>query len=218
MKALCPRRVLTPDGWRDDHGVLIDGSRIEAVLPLDQLPQAEREPLEGELVPGFIDVQVNGGGGVLFNDAPSVDGIAAIAAAHRRFGTTGLLPTLISDDLEVVAAAITAVDGAIAAGVPGVLGIHIEGPFLNAAKKGIHDESKFRRLDARRDRAARLAEAWPHRGDAGPGTRPAWRNPQAVNRGVIVAAAIRTRPTRGLQRHCRRPERLHASLQRHDAT
>jgi N-acetylglucosamine-6-phosphate deacetylase len=99
------------------------------------------------LLPGFIDSQVNGGGGVLFNDAPTVETIRAIGQAHRRFGTTGFLPTLISADLDVVARAIAAVQGAIEAGVPGVLGIHIEGPFLNVARKGVHDPAKLRELD-----------------------------------------------------------------------
>lgn len=99
-------------------------------------------------MPGFIDTQVNGGGGVLFNDSPSVEGIAAIGAAHARFGTTGFLPTLISAAPEVIARALDAVDEAILAGVPGVLGIHIEGPFINAARKGIHVAGRLRRLDA----------------------------------------------------------------------
>jgi N-acetylglucosamine-6-phosphate deacetylase len=90
----------------------------------------------GLLAPGFIDTQVNGGGGVLFNDAPTVETIAAIGAAHRRFGTTGFLPTLISDDLEHGATERCAVDEAIAAACPGVLGIHIEGPFLNVPPQG----------------------------------------------------------------------------------
>jgi len=77
-----------------------------------------------------------------------VETIATIARAHRRFGTTGFLPTLISDDLDVVARAIDAVREAIAGGVPGVLGIHIEGPFLNEARRGVHDASKLRELDA----------------------------------------------------------------------
>jgi N-acetylglucosamine-6-phosphate deacetylase len=101
----------------------------------------------GWLLPGFIDTQVNGGGGVLFNDAPSVAGIAAIGAAHARYGTTGFLPTLISDRPAVIATALDAVDEAIAAGVPGVLGIHIEGPFINPARKGIHLEERLIRLD-----------------------------------------------------------------------
>lgn len=100
------------------------------------------------LLPGFIDTQVNGGGGVLFNDAPSVDAIAAIGAAHAAYGTTGFLPTLISDDLDVIDAAMRAVEDAIAQRVPGVLGIHIEGPFIATARKGIHDPAKFRRLTA----------------------------------------------------------------------
>jgi N-acetylglucosamine-6-phosphate deacetylase len=99
-------------------------------------------------MPGFIDCQVNGGGGVLFNDDPSVESIRRIGAAHRRFGTTGFLPTLISDDLSVIARAIGAVREAIAAHVPGVIGVHIEGPFINAIRKGAHDPAKFRDLDA----------------------------------------------------------------------
>jgi N-acetylglucosamine-6-phosphate deacetylase len=129
--------------------VLIEGDRIRAVIDADAVPvAATRCELDGDLLPGFIDLQVNGGGGVLFNDQPTVEGITTIARAHRRFGTTGLLPTLISDDLPMLAQAIAAVDAAIEAGVPGILGIHIEGPFLNPSRKGIHDPSKFRILDA----------------------------------------------------------------------
>lgn len=98
------------------------------------------------LVPGFFDTQVNGGGGALFNNDPSADTIKTIGTAHAAFGTTRFLPTLISDDLDKVAQAIAAVDAAISAGVPGVAGIHLEGPFLNADKKGVHDARKFMRL------------------------------------------------------------------------
>jgi N-acetylglucosamine-6-phosphate deacetylase len=100
------------------------------------------------LVPGFIDAQVNGGGGVLFNNTPTVEGIAAIARAHRRFGTTGLLPTLISDDVDTMRKAVAATREAIAQGVPGVLGIHLEGPYLAPERKGTHDASVFRVPDA----------------------------------------------------------------------
>jgi N-acetylglucosamine-6-phosphate deacetylase len=103
----------------------------------------------GAMLPGFVDTQVNGGGGVLFNDAPNPAGIAAIAAAHARFGTTALLPTLISDSLDTVAAALDAMDAAMAQGVPGVVGVHIEGPFINPLRKGIHSEPHLRRLDDR---------------------------------------------------------------------
>lgn len=100
----------------------------------------------GWLMPGFIDTQVNGGGGVLFNEETSVEGIRAIGAAHAQFGTTAFLPTLISDDPGHVAAALDAMEAAIAAGVPGVVGVHIEGPFINGARKGIHEEEKIIRL------------------------------------------------------------------------
>ena len=102
----------------------------------------------GYLVPGFIDTQVNGGGGVLFNDETTVEGIAAIGRAHRHYGTTGYLPTLISDELEVIDKAMRAVEAAIEQGVPGVLGIHIEGPFISKERKGIHNPDMFRTLDA----------------------------------------------------------------------
>ncbi|HET8899838.1 MAG TPA: N-acetylglucosamine-6-phosphate deacetylase [Rhodanobacteraceae bacterium] len=149
--ALTNARVLADDGFRNDVAVLVDGARIvDVVAATDPRVQAAaRQDLEGRyLVPGFIDTQVNGGGGVLFNDTPTLDGIRAIATAHRRFGTTGLLPTLISDDLTVIEAAIAAVAEAIRVGVPGVLGIHIEGPYIAPARKGVHDASKFRLPDA----------------------------------------------------------------------
>jgi len=100
------------------------------------------------LMPGFIDTQVNGGGSVLFNESPDIEGIRTIAEAHQQFGTTGLLPTLISDDLEVIHQGVRAVDEAIDCGVPGVLGIHIEGPFLSQERRGVHDANKLRKLTA----------------------------------------------------------------------
>jgi N-acetylglucosamine-6-phosphate deacetylase len=149
--ALLNGRVLQGDALAEGQCVLLDGARIAAILDADdpRCRDAQRYDLGGGLLlPGFIDSQVNGGGGVLFNDEPSVDAIRTIGAAHRRFGTTGFLPTLISADLDVVARAIAAVRGAIQAGVPGVLGLHIEGPYLNVARKGVHDPAKLRELDA----------------------------------------------------------------------
>lgn len=149
-KAIAGARILAGRQWFDDHALLVADGTISAVRPVDALDgDAEVEWLDGGvLLPGFIDTQVNGGGGVLFNDRPDVDGIAAIAQVHRRFGTTALLPTLISDEPAVIARAIAAVDEAILAGVPGVVGIHIEGPFLNAHKRGIHEARRIRPLDA----------------------------------------------------------------------
>jgi N-acetylglucosamine-6-phosphate deacetylase len=142
-------RILTQAGVVDGMSLVVENGRIAAILDAGDAPaDATRHDLNGGLlVPGFIDTQVNGGGGLLFNDAPTVQTIAAIGAAHRPFGTTGFLPTLISDDLAVVDRAMRATEAAIEAGVPGVLGIHIEGPFLNAKRKGIHDAGKFRVID-----------------------------------------------------------------------
>lgn len=140
-------RVLTPRGF-ETTAVVVDGERITAVGSPKIGGGDQRIDLDGRyLLPGFIDTQVNGGGGMLFNATPTVEAIAVIGAAHRRFGTTGFLPTLISDDLATVERAILAVDAAIEQGVPGVLGIHIEGPFLAESRKGVHDSSKFRTLD-----------------------------------------------------------------------
>ena len=143
-------RVMTDRGLAEGLAVRLEGERIAALGPREELTSgAEVRDLDGALLlPGFIDTQVNGGAGLLFNDAPTSATIAAIGAAHRRFGTTGFLPTLISDDLGTVKAAIGATRQAIETGVPGVLGIHIEGPYLNVRRKGIHDASKLRRTDA----------------------------------------------------------------------
>ncbi len=150
LTALVNGRVLTDDGLAEGLCVLIQDERIVAVVPAtdERCARAERYDLQGHLLlPGFLDLQVNGGGGVLFNDAPHVEAIREIGRAHRKFGTTGFLPTLISADLDVVAQAINAVQKALTLGVPGVLGIHIEGPFLNVERKGIHDAAKIRELD-----------------------------------------------------------------------
>lgn len=146
--ALVNGQVLT-DAQFEPVTVVIEGDRIIAVgRDIDLATTTAQVDLEGDfLLPGFLDTQVNGGGGLLFNDAPTVETIATIGAAHRRYGVTGFLPTLISDDLAKVACAIEAVDQAIETGVPGVLGIHIEGPFLSERRKGVHDASKFRTLD-----------------------------------------------------------------------
>jgi N-acetylglucosamine-6-phosphate deacetylase len=147
--ALINGRVMTDRGLVEGLAVRIAGGRIAALGPPGEVAAgaATRDLGGGLLLPGFIDTQVNGGDGVLFNEGPSIEVIARIGKAHRRFGTTGFLPTLISDDLAAVKTAIDAARGAIDAGAPGVLGIHIEGPFLNAARRGIHDASKLRRTD-----------------------------------------------------------------------
>ncbi len=143
-------RVLTERGFERDISVVVEDGHIVAVLPGEAARGAQTVDLDGGyLVPGFIDTQVNGGGDVLFNDAPTIDGLRRIAAAHRQYGTTGLMPTLISDDVDVMRRAIEATREAMALGVPGILGIHLEGPYLAEARKGVHDPHKFHTPDER---------------------------------------------------------------------
>lgn len=186
--ALTNARVVLRDEVRSDLCVVIDDGRIAAVT--EQAPgDSEHVDLGGELLlPGFIDVQVNGGGGRLFNDDPSVETITIMAAAHRRFGTTGLMPTLISDELSVVERAIAAVGEAIESGVPGVLGVHIEGPFLSNTRRGIHLASMLQSFD---DRFIDSLCA-PHQGRTLLTIAPECIKPEQISRlvdsGVIVCA------------------------------
>jgi N-acetylglucosamine-6-phosphate deacetylase len=183
-------RMLTDAGIESGKTLLVRNGRIEAIVGASAVigPDRTVDLNGGLLLPGFIDTQVNGGGGVLFNDDPSVESIAAIGRAHRRFGTTGFLPTLISDDLHVVARAIDAVRDAITQGVPGVLGIHIEGPFLSDARRGVHDSSKLRSLD---DDAVKLLST-PHGGITMATLAPERTTPAFIralsDAGVIVSA------------------------------
>jgi N-acetylglucosamine-6-phosphate deacetylase len=126
--------------------VVVDGARIVDLVPRADLPRTMsiRNLPEGAwLAPGFIDLQVNGGGDVLFNDQPTVEGVCAIAAAHRKFGTTGLLPTLITDSPEKMRLALDTAN-IVGGREPGVLGVHLEGPYLSPEKPGAHDARYLR--------------------------------------------------------------------------
>lgn len=185
-------RILAGDEFRDDLAVVIEDGRITALVS-DAAPQLgsadEQVDLGGGwLLPGFIDAQVNGGGGVLFNNTPDVDSLRTLAAAHRRFGTTGLLPTLISDDVQVMRRAIDATRAAIAQGVPGVLGIHLEGPYIAPARKGTHDANKFRVPDADEIAMAASLDNGVTLLTLAPERVPLESIRALVERGVIVAA------------------------------
>ena len=148
LYALLPDRLFDGEKILSRHGVVIENGRIQAVLPANAVdPVLPRHRLEGLLAPGFIDVQVNGGGGIQFNDATTVEGIAGIGAAHRRFGTTGFMVTLISDTREKTAEAVAAVAVGLAVNLPGLLGIHIEGPFLSVERRGVHAAAMIRRME-----------------------------------------------------------------------
>ena len=130
------------------HALIVDSGYILDVVPLDEVPESLSVQCMGSnvtLVPGFNDLQVNGGGDVLFNDLLTVEGLQTIARVHRRYGTTGMLPTLISDTASAMQNALRAVDDAHQC-VPEVLGIHLEGPFLSRERPGIHNSSKLRSL------------------------------------------------------------------------
>lgn len=135
--------------WHDDAALLVEFGHVSGIARTDAIPaNAERVTLDGGLlVPGFIDLQVNGGGGVLFNNDPSVDAIRTICAAHAQFGTTALLPTLITDTVPVNIAAMAAGKAAAEQGVPGFIGLHLEGPHLSLARKGTHDPALIRPMD-----------------------------------------------------------------------
>lgn len=185
-------RILAGDEFRDDLAVVIEAGRITALVS-DAAPQLgtadEQVDLGGSwLLPGFIDAQVNGGGGVLFNNTPDVESLRRLAAAHRRFGTTGLLPTLISDDVQVMRRAIDATRSAIAQGVPGVLGIHLEGPYIAPARKGTHDANTFRVPDAEEIALAASLDNGVTLLTLAPERVPLESIRALVERGVIVAA------------------------------
>ena len=137
---------------RFENGVL------QGIVPAAEVDATQAIPLNGDILsPGFIDLQVNGGGGMMLNDAPSLETIRTIATAHRPRGTTALLPTLISDSRARTYAAIEATIAAVEARVPGVVGLHLEGPHLSIARKGAHDASHIRPMET--DDLRRLIDA-----------------------------------------------------------
>lgn len=140
------------DGKHLHHGKVLaqmqDGSR--RILAFEDVPQGmPTERLQaGVLCPGFVDLQVNGGGGVMFNDSPDAATLRRMAKAHRSTGVVALLPTLITDTPDKTDAAIEAVAAAIAEGVPGIIGLHLEGPHLALSRKGAHDGALIRPMEA----------------------------------------------------------------------
>ena len=135
------QRLFDGESYQDNKVIIIDDGII---MGFDDEVSNFTAQVSGLVAPGFIDLQVNGGGGVLFNSTPSLAGIKAIMAAHAKFGTTAMLPTLITDTVSVMAEAADAIACAIASKESGIIGIHFEGPHLSVAKKGAHSEQFIR--------------------------------------------------------------------------
>ena len=156
--ALTGARIFDGADWHDDAALVVNGGLVEAILPAGAIPSGVESIETGGvlLAPGFVDLQVNGGGGVMLNDHPDVASIETICRAHAPFGTTALLPTLITDTPAITAAAVAAGAAAARRKVPGFLGLHLEGPHLSVARKGAHDPALIRPMtDA--DEAALIA-------------------------------------------------------------
>lgn len=143
------------------HGQIYDGHQVLdgyaaqfadgvlcALAPEEDIPaEGKQISLGGDILsPGYVDLQVNGGGGVMFNEALTVESLQKIAQAHRQLGVSHLLPTLITDHPEVTRRAISATRAALAQNVPGIAGLHLEGPHLSVARKGAHDGSLIRKM------------------------------------------------------------------------
>ena len=170
----------------EQAAVIVEGATITRIVARSELGDRPITVLpEGIwLAPGFVDLQVNGGGDMLFNDAPTAQTIATMAAAHRKFGTTGFLPTLITDGPAKTPQAIAAVGEAMRR-EPAVLGLHLEGPFISPQKAGVHD-----RRFIRAPRAADLEELTASRS----GALLVTLAPECVGDGVIerlVDAGVR---------------------------
>ena len=148
MDALIGARLHTPEGFLADRALVCADGVIRDIVAEDAVPADARiTQLEGgTLAAGFIDLQVNGGGGVMFNDAPTAATIVRIGHAHRAFGTTAFLPTFISGPRADMARAVEAVREALDRAMPGVLGIHFEGPHINLARRGAHDANEIAAL------------------------------------------------------------------------
>ena len=133
-------RIFDGERFHDDAALVIDGAYIAGIIPFAERPTDARQHDcggDGFITPGFIDAQVNGGGGVLFNATPTVEALMEIATAHRAFGTTALLPTVITDEPQILDAALDAATAAQKS-IKSVIGIHVEGPFIDKDRAGAH--------------------------------------------------------------------------------
>lgn len=152
IQLLSGARIFDGQQILDQHVIVVVDDKINKIIAENEIGNgfngAERIEFDGGLLTaGFVDIQVNGGGGVLLNDTPTIEGIKAIIAAHRKFGTTSMLPTLISDSFDKMKTVVAVADQALATGMDGIVGLHLEGPYFNVDRKGVHLESMIRPVD-----------------------------------------------------------------------
>ena len=140
---LLPEVLFDGDQLRKGKALKVDGGHVTSVV--DEALSKDGKRLDGIVAPGFVDLQVNGGGGILINTQPTAEAMERVAATHRRFGTVGILPTVITDTPEVLERAVQAALDSV--GHPGVLGLHIEGPHISVARRGAHEAKYIRPMD-----------------------------------------------------------------------
>lgn len=147
MTTIFAKRLFDGENWLTNQKVTFKGQIIESVVSIEDISDAQADYMEvvDFLAPGFIDVHVNGGGGALFNHTPTIEALERMVAVHAQFGTVAMMPTLISDDYEIMSQAHQTVCQALKQNMAGILGMHYEGPYLNPIRKGVHNESKLRK-------------------------------------------------------------------------
>jgi len=172
--------------WREDLALVIDDGLIAEIVDVRSLsPTLSTEDCRGGvLAPGFIDTQVNGGGGVMFNQAPTLETLDTMRRGHWSGGTTAMLPTLITDADDVMTAAVESVASALDT-LPGILGIHLEGPHLATARKGVHSEEYIRPFSEHTEALLALMPAQHYLLTVAPENMP----PSMI--GVLAARGIR---------------------------
>ncbi|PYF83311.1 N-acetylglucosamine 6-phosphate deacetylase [Marinomonas alcarazii] len=148
LTTLFAKRLFDGENWLSNQKVIFKGQVIDSITSVADLAveqSTENTDVVDILAPGFIDVHVNGGGGALFNHTPTIKALERMVAVHAQFGTVAMMPTLISDDYEIMSQAHQAVCQALKQNMAGILGMHYEGPYLNPIRKGVHNESKLRK-------------------------------------------------------------------------
>ena len=219
--ALTGARIFDGTAWHEDKALLLAGNRVASIRAVAELPPGIpiRTLAGGMLVPGFVDLQVNGGGGVLLNETPTADGIATICRAHRPSGTTSLLPTLVTDTPEITDRALSAGQEAHKRQIPGFLGLHLEGPHLSIARKGAHDPALIRPMTEAD--LQHLLRAAPGMATTAHHNRPRKRDrradpPPRASRYPRQPRPFQRRLRHGAGRGGERCHARHASVQRHE--